>query len=42
VRDKDPNGRLLRNLAVDGKDVGQALIAAGLARRYGGGKRSWC
>lgn len=41
-RDKDSNGRLLRNVAVDGKDVGAALIAAGLARRYRGAKKAWC
>ena len=41
-RDRDPNGRLLRNVAVDGRDVGQALIAAGVARRYGGAKKAWC
>jgi endonuclease YncB( thermonuclease family) len=41
-RDRDPNGRLLRNVSVDGRDVGQALIAAGVARRYGGAKKAWC
>jgi endonuclease YncB( thermonuclease family) len=41
-RDRDPNDRLLRNISVDGRDVGQVLVAAGLARRYGGGKKSWC
>jgi len=41
-RDRDPNGRLLRNVAVDGRDVGKALIAEGLARDYAGGKRGWC
>ena len=41
-RNKDPNGRLLRHLAVDGRDVGAMLIAAGLARRYDGSKKSWC
>jgi endonuclease YncB( thermonuclease family) len=40
--DRDRYGRLLRNLAVDGRDVGKALIAEGLAREYAGGKRSWC
>ncbi len=42
ARDKDPNGRLLRNVAVDGKDVGETLIREGLARAYAGGKRGWC
>jgi endonuclease YncB( thermonuclease family) len=41
-RDRDPNGRLLRNLAVDGRDVGQTLIEEGLARAYGGSKKGWC
>lgn len=42
VRDRDPNGRLLRNLSVDGRDVGETLIGEGLARDYAGGKRGWC
>jgi endonuclease YncB( thermonuclease family) len=41
-RDRDPNGRLLRHLAVNGRDVGDSLVAAGLARRYGGAKKAWC
>lgn len=41
-RDRDAYGRLLRNVAVDGRDVGEALIAAGVAREYGGGRRGWC
>lgn len=41
-RDRDPNGRLLRNLSVHGRDVGRTLIAEGLAREYGGRKRGWC
>jgi endonuclease YncB( thermonuclease family) len=41
-RDQDANGRLLRNLAVNGRDIGHLLVEAGLARRYGGAKRSWC
>ena len=36
-------GRVLGRLAVDGKDLGTALVAAGLARPYAGGKREpWC
>ncbi len=31
-RDRDSYGRLLRNVAVDGQDVGEALISAGVAR----------
>lgn len=41
-RDRDVYGRLLRNVAVDGADVGEAMIGAGVAREYGSGKRSWC
>jgi endonuclease YncB( thermonuclease family) len=41
-RDRDPNGRLLRHLAVNGRYVGDSLVAAGLARRYGGAKKAWC
>ena len=41
-RDQDSYGRLLRNVAVDGQDVGEAMIAAGVAREYGRGRRSWC
>jgi len=41
-RDEDVYGRKLRNVAVGGADVGAALIGAGLARDYAGGRRSWC
>jgi endonuclease YncB( thermonuclease family) len=41
-RDRDTYGRLLRNVSVDGQDVGEALIAAGVAREYGRGRRGWC
>lgn len=41
-RDRDRYGRLLRNVAVDGRDVGEALIAQGVARAYDGGRRPWC
>lgn len=41
-RDRDSYGRLLRNVAVDGQDVGQAMIAAGVAREYQRGRRGWC
>jgi endonuclease YncB( thermonuclease family) len=41
-RDRDVYGRLLRNVSVDGRDVGEALIAAGVARAYANGRRSWC
>ena len=41
-RDRDTYGRLLRNVQVDGGDVGAAMISAGLAREYGRGRRGWC
>ena len=41
-RDHDRYGRLLRNVSVNGQDVGEAMIAAGVAREYGGARRSWC
>jgi endonuclease YncB( thermonuclease family) len=41
-RDRDKYGRLLRNVAVDGADVGEAMVSAGVAREYGGGRRRWC
>jgi micrococcal nuclease len=41
-RDRDAYGRLLRNVSVNGQDVGEALIASGVAREYGSGRRSWC
>lgn len=41
-RDRDTYGRLLRNVAVDGADVGAAMVGAGVAREYGSGRRSWC
>jgi endonuclease YncB( thermonuclease family) len=37
-RDRDVYGRLLRNVSVDGRDVGEALISAGFARAYAGGR----
>ena len=41
-RDRDRYGRLLRNVQVNGEDVGEAMIAAGVAREYGNGRRPWC
>lgn len=41
-RDRDVYGRLLRNVAVDGADVGEAMVGAGVARDYAGGRRPWC
>lgn len=41
-RDHDVYGRLLRNVAVDGQDVGDVLVSEGLARPYAGGRQGWC
>lgn len=41
-RDRDVYGRLLRNVSVNGADVGEAMVSAGVAREYGGGRRPWC
>ena len=41
-QDLDRYGLLLRNVAVDGKDVSRTLVAAGLARDIGNLTRSWC
>jgi endonuclease YncB( thermonuclease family) len=41
-QDLDRYGLLLRNVAVDGKDVGRTMVAAGLARDIGDLTRSWC
>jgi endonuclease YncB( thermonuclease family) len=41
-RDRDVYGRLLRNVSVNGRDVGETLLSEGVARAYAGGRRSWC
>jgi micrococcal nuclease len=41
-RDKDRYGRKLRTIARDGRSLGDMLVAEGLARRWDGGRRSWC
>ncbi|MCM0018447.1 MAG: thermonuclease family protein [Tagaea sp.] len=41
-RPKDRYGRTLAWVLVDGRDVGEDLIAAGLARRWDGRRRPWC
>ena len=38
----DQHGRDLRSVSVNGQDVGEAMISAGVAREYGSGRRSWC
>jgi hypothetical protein len=40
---RDQYGRELRQVSVNGVDVAQTMIGAGLARSYGGGKKQgWC
>ena len=41
-RDEDRYGRKLRNVQVNGSDVGDVLVGEGLARWYAGGRRPWC
>jgi endonuclease YncB( thermonuclease family) len=41
-QDLDRYGLLLRNVSVDGKDVGQAMVEARLAREIGDTARNWC
>jgi micrococcal nuclease len=41
-RDRDVYGRLLRNVQVNGADVGAAMVASGVARDYGRGRHPWC
>jgi micrococcal nuclease len=39
---RDKYGRLLVTIRRGPDDLGEALIAAGLARRWEGARRSWC
>jgi endonuclease YncB( thermonuclease family) len=39
---KDRHGRLLATITVDGKDVGEIMIAEGLARPWVGKRQPWC
>jgi micrococcal nuclease len=41
-RDTDVYGRKLRVLTRGGQSLGGVLVAEGLARWYGKGRRSWC
>ena len=41
-RDTDRYGRKLRRVSVDGRGVGNTLIAEGLARPYLGRRMGWC
>ena len=40
--EREPDGRVLRHVEVDGRDVAGSMIAAGVARPYGAGPLSWC
>lgn len=42
ARDVDRYGRKLRIVTRDGRSIGAMLVAEGLARPYGRGRRSWC
>lgn len=41
-RDRDPYGRQLRRVWIDGRDVGDQLIREGLAQPWQGHKADWC
>ncbi|MGV3482445.1 MAG: thermonuclease family protein [Sphingobium sp.] len=41
-RATDRYGRQLRTVVRDGRSIGDLLVAEGLARPYGRGRRSWC
>ena len=41
-RDRDVYGRYLRNVQVNGRDVGAILVREGLAHAYHGHKEPWC
>lgn len=41
-RPQDRYGRTLARVVVDGIDLGEALVAAGLAREWDGKRRPWC
>jgi micrococcal nuclease len=42
VRTEDRHGRTLAYVLVDGRDLGEILIAEGLARPWIGKRRPWC
>ncbi len=39
---RDRYGRTLAVITRDGQSIGGTLVGNGLARWYGGGRRSWC
>jgi micrococcal nuclease len=42
ARDEDRYGRKLRTIERGGRSLGEVLVDEGLARRWEGGRRSWC
>ncbi|OYX04765.1 MAG: hypothetical protein B7Z15_17375 [Rhizobiales bacterium 32-66-8] len=38
----DRNGRTLATIAIDGEDIGDQLVAEGLARTWTGRREPWC
>ena len=42
ARDRDRYGRLLRTVRRNGRSLGEALVAEGLAERWQGRRGSWC
>lgn len=42
ARSRDRYGRTLAQVRFNGKDVGEALIAAGVARKWAGRREPWC
>lgn len=42
ARDQDVYGRSLRRVEIDGRDLGEQLIAEGLAQRWTGENAQWC
>ena len=41
-RPRDRYGRTLATVRIDGADLGEALVAAGLARIWDGRRHAWC
>jgi micrococcal nuclease len=41
-RKRDRHGRTLATITVDGRDIGELMIAEGLARPWEGKRRTWC
>lgn len=41
-RMRDRHGRTLATLSIDGRDVGEIMIAEGIARPWEGRRRPWC